>query len=196
MRKSFLVLLAACLFSSCVSTRFPKWDALRLRVQPTDAGEAAKLEKEGDKLYGERKDLTKLHESTMKWELAVRIAPSASLFGKLSHAHYLYAQRTTGDFEKGLSFAEEGLKLVAPEFIEGLAQGLSYEKALQNAPEGSGQLLYWYAMNLDKWSQHKGVLTGARYKEAVRSTMNRALQIENDIEVYAQISDTTKDDRR
>lgn len=195
MSKFSVLILSVFLLSSCVSTRFPKWDAERPRVQ-ADAAEAAQLEKDGDKLYRERKNLQKLRETTMKWELAARIAPSASLFSKLSRAHYLYSERTDGDFEKGLSFAEEGLKLVAPEFIEGLAQGMSYEKALRKAPANAGQLLYWYAMNLDKWSQAKGVLTTARYKGAVRTTMSRALEIENDVEVYAQISDTANDDKR
>jgi|GEM_PF-5185301 len=195
LKSAFLVLFVTCLLSSCATTRFPKWDAARVHVEPAGLDEAAQLEKEGDRLYSERKSLPKLLESTMKWELAVRIAPSVSLFSKLSRAHYLYAQRTAGNFEKGLSFAEEGLKFVAPEFIDGLAQGLSYEKALRKAPSSSGHLLYWYAMSLEKWSQARGVLTTARYKEAVRSTMSRALEIENDVEVYAQISDTMKDDR-
>ncbi len=204
-QKSTLIFLCALLSMSCATTRIAKWSGDDAKIAAGAPDEAASLESEGDALYSERKDLTKLLASTMKWELASKIAPSPTLFKKLSRAHYLCAQRTINDGNKdesfqhyvqGLSFAERGLKMVAPAFVEELERASSYEKALSKVPKQAGALLYWYAMNLEKWSHAQGVLTALRYKDAVRAVTIKAVEFENDVEVYAQISDTMKDSRR
>src|SRR5438128_2718505 len=107
-KSAFLVLCSTCLCAtclclSCATTRFPQWNNATVDRVSGESGEAARLQIQGDELYAQRGDLAKLTASTMKWEIASKIEPSAVLFAKLSRAHYLCAQRTMNSDDKALS---------------------------------------------------------------------------------------------
>lgn len=204
--KWLLLLIGVTFLSGCVTTRFPRWNEEPPTLLVTSNEERQRLESEGDSLFKHRREFKNLESALLKWSLAAQLQPSVALLGKLARAHYLCGERavsfdttmakSTSHFTSGLGFAETGLQLAAPLVIDEIKKGVPFKKAVARAPREAAHLLYWYAMNLDRWARLQGILTTMRYREAVDASLVRALEFENDVEAYAQMSDSRNESTR
>jgi hypothetical protein len=190
MRRSDLVCLGLSLSlatgfaTSCATTYDEKLGTkLEKTASAEETDKATALVAEGDALWKERLDAEKLKAGLAKWEEAISLAPSAELAVKLGRGHYLlgdshYALADSNDardaeYETGLRWATEGLKLVAPEFAAAKAAGKPHAEAIKLAPKEAVPAMYWYASNLGKWAASKGFATRLKYKDDLKATMDQ-----------------------
>jgi tetratricopeptide (TPR) repeat protein len=181
MRLSRVMWMSAALAASgCATTYEAKWEDKPVTTAP--AGEAEKTaESEGDAAWAMRSDKSKLTEAITKWEAAFEKAPNGELAAKLSRAHYLlgdgfYAlenntEMRDAEYQKGLDWATQSLKLLAPEFAKAMTDGKKHSEAITLAPKEAVPAMYWYATNLGKWAASKGFATRLRYKDDIKATM-------------------------
>ena len=149
----------------------------------TEASQAASLMAEGDVLWAERLDEGKLKEALTKWEQAIKLTPSAELATKLARGHYLLGDGHYGladktdardsEYQLGLDWANEALKLSAPEYAAAKVAGKPHGEAIRLAPKEAVPAMYWYATNLGKWAAGKGLVTRLKYKDALFATMTQ-----------------------
>jgi hypothetical protein len=193
-----LFLFNAILMTGCATTRFPTWNNSAHARVVGSSQESTKLEFEADALFEKRKDLQNLEAALLKWDLALKMTPSQQLSRKLARAHFLYAERTLDaeHYTKGLGCAETGLKFAAPVLVEQVKKGVHFTKAVEDAPKEAAAVLYWYALNLEKWALSQGILTSLRYRESVKAAIVKVLHFDNDIESYAQLSDSMNESAR
>jgi hypothetical protein len=181
-------LLAAVLatgFASSCATTYDEKLGTKLEKQATaeETDKATALVAEGDALWKERGDAEKLKAGLAKWEEAVKLAPSADLTAKLARGHYLLgdghyavadrAEERDAEYEAGLNWANEALKLSAPEYAAAKAAGQKHADAIKLAPKEAVPAMYWYASNLGKWAASKGFATRLKYKDDLKATMDQ-----------------------
>jgi hypothetical protein len=170
--------------TSCATTYDEKLGTkLENKATAEEADKAAALVAEGDALWKERGDIEKLKAGLAKWEEAVKLAPSAELTAKLARGHYLLgdghyaladdAAARDAEYEAGLNWANEALKLVAPEYAAAKAAGQKHADAIKLAPKEAVPAMYWYASNLGKWAASKGFTTRLKYKDDLKATMDQ-----------------------
>jgi hypothetical protein len=176
--------LAAGLSSSCATTYDEKLTTKLDKVASAEeTSTASTLTAEGDALWKERGDVEKLKACLGKWEQAIALAPSAELASKLARGHYLlgdghYAladnvEGRDAEYEAGLNWANEALKLAAPEYTAAKAAGTKHADAIRLAPKEAVPAMYWYASNLGKWAASKGFATRLKYKDDLKATMDQ-----------------------
>jgi len=168
--------------SSCATTFDEKLTTkLEKTASEAEAGQASALVTEGDALWAERDNADKLKGALAKWEQAVKLAPSAELTIKLARGHYLlgdshYAladnnEARDAEYQLGLDWANEALKLTAPEYVAAKTGGKTHPEAIKLAPKEAVPAMYWYAVNLGKWAAGKGLVTRLKYKDDLFATM-------------------------
>jgi hypothetical protein len=155
----------------------------------TEAEQAAALLTEGDALWAERGTEAKLQEALAKWEAAIKLAPSAELATKLARGHYLLgdthyalADKTDArdaEYQLGLDWANEALKIVAPEYAAAKAAGKPHIEAIKLAPKEAVPAMYWFATNLGKWAAGKGLVTRLKYKDDLFATMTHVKALDD-----------------
>jgi tetratricopeptide (TPR) repeat protein len=176
-------LLAAALAAAGCATHKADWSKPLVSANVEAAAPAQSAVEEGDALWAERGDETKLAAAIAKWEEAAATAPSAALATKLARAHYLLgdgyraladdeAGRDAG-YQKGLDWATTALKLSAPAFADAMAGGAKHADAIANVGPDAIDAMYWYAANLGKWAAAHGLPTKLKYKEDIKATMLR-----------------------
>lgn len=176
----------ACLSSialsgACATTHEANWQS-GVVAAAGDSANAAALAAEGDALWEQRGDQSKLVEAIARWEAAAAQAPTAELSTRLARGHYLLgdgyyalAENLEGrdaEYQKGLDWATTALKLAAPEFAAAMAGGGKHADAIKLAPKEAVPAMYWYASNLGKWAASKGFATRLRYKDDIKATMD------------------------
>ena len=179
-----LTLSFAALTFGCATTHEAHWaDKPAAAPATADAADKAKaLVDDGDKLWAERGDQQKLIAAIAKWEEAAKLAASADVASKLSHAHYLLGDgyyavaddvaNRDAEYQKGLDWATQALKLAAPEFAAAVAGGKKFSEAIQLAPKDAVPAMYWYASNMGKWATSQGFATVLKYKDDIKATMD------------------------
>jgi hypothetical protein len=174
----------ALALAGCATTYDEKLGStLTATASETGAEQAAALVAEGDALWAERVSEAKLKEALAKWEAAIKLAPTAELATKLARGHYLlgdahYAladniEARDAEYQLGLDWANEALKLSAPEYAAAKAGGKSHVEAIKLAPKEAVPAMYWYATNLGKWAAGKGIVTRLKYKDDLFATMTQ-----------------------
>ncbi len=152
--------------------------------------QAESLVADGDKLWADRGNQEQLKQGLAKWEEAVKLAPSAELLTKLARGHYLlgdghYAladnvEARDSEYQIGLDWATEALKLSAPEYVAAKQGGKPHAEAIKLAGKDSVPAMYWYAANLGKWAASKGFATRLKYKDALKATMDQVRSLEGE----------------
>ncbi len=184
MKRSLLVTLAgAALSLSCATTHEAHWEDKPVAKQASadDAQKAGSVVSEGDALWAERGDKAKLTAAIAKWEEAAKVEVTADLAVKLSRGHYFlgdgyYAleenlEQRDAEYQKGLDWATQALKLAAPDFAAAMASGKRHAEAIKLAPKDAVPAMYWYSSNLGKWAVSKGFTTVLKYKDDIKATM-------------------------
>lgn len=168
----------------CATTHQVNWQE-KVAAAPVAEDAATKVQgltAEGDALWEQRGDKAKLVEGIAKWEEAAAVATSADLAAKIARGHYLlgdgyYAlednlEGRDAEYQKGLDWATQALKLAAPEFAAAMASGSKHADAIKKAPKEAVPAMYWYASNLGKWAASKGFATRLKYKDDIKATMD------------------------
>ncbi len=182
--------LTALSLASCATTYDEKLDSkLVASTSETEVAKAEGLVAEGDALWAERVDAEKLKAALAKWEAAIVLAPTAELAVKLSRGHYLlgdghYAladnvEGRDSEYQRGLDWANEALKLAAPEYAAAKVAGKPHPEAIRLAPKEAVPAMYWYATNLGKWAAGKGLVTRLKYKDDLFSTMTHVKSLDD-----------------
>jgi tetratricopeptide (TPR) repeat protein len=183
--------LALSLAAGCATTRDAKWNADEGSPATAESGDQAEgLIAEGDALWAERLDQAKLEQAIGKWEEAAKAQPSNDLYVKLARGHYFLAdthhalagnvEARDDHYTMGLDFAEKGLKLTAPEFVEAMKAGAKHRDAISKAPLEAVPAMYWYSTNMSKWASSKGFATILRYKDDIKATMVHVMALSPD----------------
>lgn len=178
------VAAAAAALASCATTYDEKLSTkLEKNSTADEQGQASALSTEGDVLWGERGDESKLKQGLAKWEAAVALAPSTDLLTKLARGHFLlgdghYAladnvEARDAEYQIGLDWANEALKLAAPEYAAAKAGGVKHPEAIKMAGKDAMAPMYWYSANLGKWAASKGFTTRLKYKDDLKATMDQ-----------------------
>jgi len=191
LRKAIVFSMVTTLAAGCATTREAEFD----EAKPAEAAEgavdeASSLVSEGDALWNERADKEKLMAALVKWEEAAKKAPTAELYVKLSRGHYFLGDAfygVEGNVEKrdehytiGLGFAEKAMALAAPDYVAAVKAGESHESAIKKAELEAVPAMYWYATNIGKWANAKGFVTVLKYKDDIKATMLRVMELNPD----------------
>lgn len=179
-----LVVVITAALASCATTYDEKLGTkLEKSASAEEQEKATALIAEADALWTERLDETKLKQGLSKWEEAVKLAPSAELLTKLARGHYLlgdghYAvadnvEARDAEYQLGLDWANEALKLAAPEYAASKAGGAKHVDAIKLAGADAVSPMYWYSANLGKWAASKGFATRLKYKDDLKATMDQ-----------------------
>jgi tetratricopeptide (TPR) repeat protein len=153
-------------------------------VDPAWAAEAA---------WGQRGDRAKLEEALKHFEAAIAAstdsARSVGLLARLSRAHYLLADgflRQGGPksepylaaFEAGTAAGERALAIASPAFKAKVTADEKVEDAIKVVGKEGIDAMYWYAVNLGKWSRAKGLAALLGNKDRVRGVITRVAELD------------------
>ncbi len=187
---SAAVLVSGVLASGCAARHNVQWDAKpAAAAAPTVAAVAAGPEAEGDELWKSRGEPAKLAQALALWEEAARQGLTSKLAVKLARGHYLMGDghhflagdiaARDAEYQKGLDWATQALKLTAPKFAEAMAAGKTHAEAISLADREAVESMYWFATNLGKWAATKGFATKLRYKDDIKNTMLRVKELDD-----------------
>jgi tetratricopeptide (TPR) repeat protein len=134
---------------------------------PLFSQEPAELIAQGDKLYGEMKDMATAQEALSKYrEAAVKAENKFEVFWKLSRILYHIGTRTEVKKEKKIIFG----------------QGLYYAKkavALEpEKPDGN----YWLGVSYGVYGEARGVLKSLSFVKPIKEAMNKVIELDRGYE--------------
>lgn len=171
----------------CGTGRSSQWDAPPVSTSAAThvPGEA----EEAERLWRDRSSRASLEGAIARWEALAAASPSdAALWGKLSRAYYFLAdghlraepqsEAYLGAFEKGTSAGERGLAESNAAFKARVLAGEKVEDAIKVVGKESLEPMYWYAVNLSKWSRAKGLAALLGNKDRVKGVVSRALELD------------------
>ena len=189
---NLLVYSLAFLLCSGCSTRVMIWDKPieQKKYSAATVAKAKKLELLGDKYFAKRSNKKSLQSALNYWEKSVKQMPNHKVYAKLARGYYFLADGFYGvagntvkrdeNFTTGLGFAEKGLKLSSPKFVQAMSSGEKFSSAVVFTSKKSVPNLYWYATNLGKWAASKGFLTKLKYKNDIKTAMDHVMALQPD----------------
>lgn len=183
--------LFAVLAAACGAGRVPAWE----RPWTTGTrGDDAALVREGDVLFEQRGNEKRLRAALVSWEKAALARPEkAATWVKLARGYHLLAdgflfpqaetkythmEELIAAHERGVTSAERALWLVSPALKAKVLAGTSLAQALAVLDGTAVPALYWYAVNLVKWSHGRGHTITGRHRATVRAAMSRILELD------------------
>lgn len=190
-------LVALALTSGCAADRqsaFKDGDAAK---QAKVRGDFLETMEKAESHWQNRKDRNELEKAVSLWEKAVNMdAPGlseqehtdkkAEAYERLARAYYFLAdshirlegsdesaneEKMMATYEKGVTAAEQAIKLRDPNFAKKVAQGDAWMDHVKKANEAAIPGLYWYATNLGKWALLEGIATILARKDDIKATM-------------------------
>jgi tetratricopeptide (TPR) repeat protein len=151
---------------------------------------------DGDAAWLERLDEAKLRAAIASWEQAVKLkADDHATYAKLARGTYLLAdgflwfnkedddsheEKYLTTHENGVAFAEQGLRALSAEFEKLRQKDEKVEDAVKVLDKTAVPLMYWYATNLGKWANTKGLTTKLKHKDRIFSLVKRVLDLDPD----------------
>ena len=140
--------------------------------------------------WAQRGERAALDKAIALWEAEVASNPGhASTWARLARAYYLLAdghlrtrgpkdEQYLGAFEKGTAAGERSLAAQSPEFKARVVQEEKVEDAIRVVGRDGIPAMYWYAVNLGKWSRAKGIAALLGNKDRVRGVVSRVLELD------------------
>ncbi|QDG49659.1 hypothetical protein FIV42_02555 [Persicimonas caeni] len=190
-------LVALSLASGCAADRKSAFKDGDQGKQTKVQGDFLQTLEKAESHWQNRKDRKELEKAISLWEKAVNMDAAglseqektdkkAEAYERLARAYYFLADshiRLEGDdesaneekmmntFEKGVTAAENAIKLRDPDFAKKVAQGDAWMNHVKKADEAAIPGLYWYATNLGKWALLEGIATILARKDDIKATM-------------------------
>jgi tetratricopeptide (TPR) repeat protein len=183
-RKALMSLACA---AGCGTGRTSQWEASTL---PAPAAAVAPEATAAVAAWSQRGERASLEKAIALWEGEVAGNPGhASTWARLARAYYLLADghlRALGPkneqylttFEKGTAAGERSLAAHSPEFKARVVQEEKVEEAIRVVGRDGIPAMYWYAVNLSKWSRAKGIAALLGNKDRVRGVVQRVLELD------------------
>ncbi len=141
-------------------------------------------------LFAQRDDQAKLEASIQAWEKLVETNPNhAEALTMLSRANYFLADgflalqegqtdREMKTYEKGADYGERALLVLEPAFGEAMRAEKKFEDAIKGISKKGMPAAYWYAVNLGRFASKQGLSARLYYKDKLRATMERILELD------------------
>lgn len=188
----------ALLLAACGTGRTAQWEAApppatttTATTATTTAGPPADDLATAERAWEQRGDRAQLQQAIARWEAHLARNPGdGALWARVSRAYYVLADghlRTLGDkdpqylgaFEKGVSAGERALAAISPAFKDKVTrQDEKVEDAIAVVGKEGIEAMYWYAVNLGKWSRAKGTAALLGNKDRVKGVLTRVLALE------------------
>jgi tetratricopeptide (TPR) repeat protein len=194
---SIIVGLFALATSGCGTGRKAQWDAPATPAAGSSAGGGAAesggvvedAAAAGEAAWQQRGTRAGLEQTIARWEAVVAAQPGdGATWARLSRAYYLLADgyhrnepksdAYLGTFEKGTAAGERALAALNPEFKARVTKGDKVEEAIKVVGKEGLDAMYWYAVNLGKWSRAKGLAALLGNKDRVKGVITRVLELE------------------
>jgi tetratricopeptide (TPR) repeat protein len=140
--------------------------------------------------WQKRGDKAALAEAIRHFEVHLAAKPDDGVaWARLARAYYVMAdghlrglgpkdEQYLGAFEKGTSAGERSLLALSPDFKKRMQAEEKVEDAIQVVDKDGLPGMYWYAVNLGKWSRAKGLAALLGNKDRVKGVMTRALALD------------------
>lgn len=140
--------------------------------------------------WDKRADKAALAEAIAHFEKHLAGKPDdGEAWARLARAYYVMADghlrglgpkdaQYLGTLEKGTSAGERSLLALSPAFKARVQAGEKVEDAIQVVGQEGLPGMYWYAVNLGKWSRAKGLAALLGNKDRVKGVMTRALALD------------------
>ena len=179
------LLMGACAIG-CGTGRTSQWEASTVAPAAVVGPEASAAES----AWARRGNRAALEQAIALWEVEVSSNPGHALtWARLSRAYYLLADghlRTLGPgnqayltaFEKGTAAGERSLAAQSQAFKDRVVQDEKVEDAIRVVGRDGIPAMYWYAVNLSKWSRAKGIAALLGNKDRVRGVVGRVLELD------------------
>lgn len=179
--------------SGCGTGRKSQWEsgdkpaAVLGQIGPP-AG-SADLAAEAESQWQARASRAALEKAIALWEQHLAAKPGdGPAWAKLSRAYYFLSDghlrsdpksdAYLNTFEKGTGAGERALAEISPEFKALVLKGEKVEDAIKVVGKDGLEAMYWYAVNLSKWSRAKGLAALLGNKERVKGVVTRALELD------------------
>lgn len=192
-----LLLVALALAGGCAADRKSAFADGDKAKETKVKGDFLKTLDEAESHWQNRKDREELEKAISLWEKAVamdapglseeeKTAKKAEAYERLARSYYFLADshiRLEGNdesaneeammatYEKGVTAAENAIKLRDPNFAKKIAQGDAWMDHVKKADQAAIPGLYWYATNLGKWALLEGIATILARKDDIKATM-------------------------
>jgi tetratricopeptide (TPR) repeat protein len=181
---------------ACGTGRKSQWEGSALPTATATASAPAAAPapeatvSEAEAAWDRRGDRPSLERAIQLWESEVAASPGrAATWARLSRAYYLLADghlRGLGPsnaqyltaFEKGTAAGERSLAVQSPEFKSRVTGDEKVEDAIRVVGRDGIPAMYWYAVNLGKWSRAKGIAALLGNKDRVRGVVSRVLELD------------------
>lgn len=137
-----------------------------------------------------RGDRPALEQAIAHWEAHVAARPDdGNALAMLSRAYYFLADghlrglgpksdQYLGAFERGIAAGERALAATSPEFKARVTRDEKVEEAIKVVGKEGLPAMYWYAVNLGKWSRAKGIAALLGNKDRVKGVLERVLALD------------------
>ncbi len=168
----------------------------RTSLDPAAIEKHKTLVAEGDAAWALRLDQAKLREAIAKWDAAVAIkADDYESYTKLARAQYFLAdgfiffeaeasEAKMAEFlaahEKGIAYADQGLRALSPDYEKRVDTGVKTEDAIMALDRSAVPLMYWYDVNLGKWAKAKDIGETLKHKDRIFGIMSRVYELDPD----------------
>ena len=173
--------------AACGTGRKSQWESVPLPAAPEPAEATVSA---ADAAWAQRGERASLERAIQLWEAEVAANPGrAATWARLARAYYLLADghlRTLGPkneqylttFEKGTAAGERSLAAQSPEFKARVMREEKVEDAIRVVGRDGIPAMYWYAVNLSKWSRAKGIAALLGNKDRVRGVVGRVMELD------------------
>ncbi len=150
------------------------------------------LVQEGDAAFAERAEEARLRAAIDAYQGAVDAVPGDhETWAKLCRAQYFLAYgymefdpaleaETTAMYHSSITSAEHGLAALSPAFAEQVRSTGQFASGLSVLDARAVPLVYWRSSAIGRWARRDGFATVLQYKDEIRASMNRALELDRD----------------
>ena len=188
-----LLVIGVTMAVACGTGRKSQWEptATPAAVKTAPApGASSGVEAQAEAAWANRGDRAQLERAISLWEARLAERPDdGDTLARLARAYYVLAdghlrslgpkdERYLGAFEKGVAAGERALATLSPEFKSKVTRDEKVEDAIQVVGKEGLPAMYWYAVNLGKWSRAKGIATLLGNKDRVKGVLERVLALE------------------
>jgi hypothetical protein len=192
-----ILVCAALVVVGCGTGRKSQWEGATTpsapkpaAATPTQDGFGVGSASPAEQAWQNRGDRAQLDAAISAWEARVAERPDdGNALSRLARAYYLLAdgylrtlgpknEQYLGAFEKGVSAGERALASLSPEFKSRVVRDEKVEDAIQVVGKEGLDAMYWYAVNLGKWSRAKGIAALLGNKDRVKGVLERVLALD------------------
>lgn len=188
-------LIALLFVAGCGTGRQSQWNAAAgppasAAAQPAAAPPAGERAGAVEVAWSKRGDRAQLDAAIAQWEAMAAANPNdGETWARLARAYYILAdghlrglgpksELYLGAFEKGTAAGERALAAISPAFKAKVTAEEKVEVAIKVVGKEGLPAMYWYAVNLGKWSRAKGLAALLGNKDRVKGVLERVAELD------------------